>query len=250
MTPTDSKKEILGIYAVKSPYHEVEYYLQYIITTYYPSNNTYDIMTVEYKGTTAYQVEQNCTEACSQADWLIGINASQALSISAGYGVWSLGRVQTPTFAMICGRYLENKDFKPQTYFQLKLHTSKEATQFAAISTERYDTKQDADTILDRVRSAEYISVLNVETKQTNQEPPLLYDLTTLQKEANSRHGFSADKTLSVAQSLYEAKLISYPRTGSRYISNDVFAEMPALINQLSGYAPFGNYAKHYQVRL
>lgn len=183
-------------------------------------------------------------KARSQADWVVGMNASQALSISAASGVWSLGRVQTPTLAMICSRYLENKDFKPQTYFQIKLHTAKDATRFAAISTERYDIRQDADTILERIRSAESVSVLNVETKQANQEPPLLYDLTSLQKEANSRHSFSADKTLSVAQSLYEAKLISYPRTGSRYISDDVFAEIPALIAQLSVYAPFGSYAK------
>lgn len=183
-------------------------------------------------------------KARSQADWVVGINASQALSISAGHGVWSLGRVQTPTLAMICSRYLENKDFKPQTYFQVKLHTAKEATAFAALSTDRYDTKQNADTILERVRSAESVSVINVETKQGNQEPPLLYDLTTLQKEANSRHSFSADKTLSVAQSLYEAKFISYPRTGSRYISDDVFDEIPALIRQLSAHAAFGNYAK------
>lgn len=183
-------------------------------------------------------------KARSQADWVVGINASQALSISAGHGVWSLGRVQTPTLAMICSRYLENKDFKPQTYFQVKLHTAKDATQFAAISTERYNTKQEADDILNRVRSAESVNVISVEKKEANQEPPLLYDLTTLQKEANSRHSFSADKTLSVAQSLYEAKLISYPRTGSRYISDDVFAEIPTLIGQLSGYAPFGSYAK------
>ncbi|WP_129593946.1 type IA DNA topoisomerase [Seramator thermalis] len=183
-------------------------------------------------------------KARSQADWVVGINASQALSVSAGYGVWSLGRVQTPTLAMICNRYLENKEFKPQTYFQVKLHTAKDATQFAAISTERYNTKQDADTILERIRSSESVSVVNVETKQGSQEPPLLYDLTTLQKEANSRHSFSADKTLSVAQSLYEAKLISYPRTGSRYISDDVFAEIPTLIGQLSNHASFGNYAK------
>lgn len=183
-------------------------------------------------------------KARSQADWVVGINASQALSISAGHGVWSLGRVQTPTLAMICSRYLENKDFKPQTYFQIKLHTAKEATQFAILSTERYDTKQNADTILERVRSAESVSVINVETKQGNQEPPLLYDLTTLQKEANSRHSFSADKTLSIAQSLYEAKFISYPRTGSRYISDDVFDEIPALIRQLSTHAAFGNYVK------
>ena len=182
-------------------------------------------------------------KARSQADWVVGINASQALSISAGYGIWSLGRVQTPTLAMICSRYLENKDFKPQTYFQVKLHTAKEGTAFAALSTDRYDTKQNADTILERIRSSESVSVVNVETKQGNQEPPLLYDLTSLQKEANSRHCFSADKTLSVAQSLYEAKFISYPRTGSRYISDDIFAEIPALIRQLSAHAVFGNYA-------
>jgi DNA topoisomerase-3 len=183
-------------------------------------------------------------KARSQADWTVGLNASAALSIAAGSGVWSLGRVQTPTLAMICSRYFENKDFKPQTYFQVKLHTSKDATRFAAISTERYGTKKDADTILERVRSAESVSVVNIETKQVGQEPPLLHDLTTLQKEANSRHGFSADRTLSVAQSLYEAKLISYPRTGSRYISDDVFAEIPDLINQLSAHTSFGNYAK------
>ncbi|MFR4276450.1 MAG: DNA topoisomerase III [Bacteroides thetaiotaomicron] len=183
-------------------------------------------------------------DARAKADWTIGVNASRALSVSAGYGVWSLGRVQTPTLAMICSRYLENKEFKPQTYFQVKLHTAKDTTGFAAISTERYATKQDADTILERIRSSESVSVVNVETKQGSQEPPLLYDLTTLQKEANSRHSFSADKTLSVAQSLYEAKLISYPRTGSRYISDDVFAEIPSLIGQLSSHTSFGNYAK------
>lgn len=183
-------------------------------------------------------------KARSQADWLVGINASQALSISAGSGVWSLGRVQTPTLAMICSRYLENKEFKPQTYFQIKLHTAKESISFPAISTDRYDTRQDADKILARIRSAEYVSVSHVEKKQVSQEPPLLYDLTTMQKEANSRHGFSADKTLSIAQSLYEAKFISYPRTGSRYISEDVFADIPTLIAQLSTDSSFGSYAQ------
>lgn len=183
-------------------------------------------------------------KARSQADWLVGINASQALSISAGSGVWSLGRVQTPTLAMICSRYLENKEFKPQTYFQIRLHTAKESISFQAISTDRYDSRQDADKILARIRSAEYVSVSHVEKKQVSQEPPLLYDLTTLQKEANSRHGFSADKTLSIAQSLYEAKFISYPRTGSRYISDDVFADIPALIAQLSADSSFGSYAQ------
>ncbi|WCF98139.1 type IA DNA topoisomerase [Porphyromonas gingivalis] len=183
-------------------------------------------------------------KARSQADWLVGINASQALSINAGSGVWSLGRVQTPILAMICSRYLENKEFKPQTYFQIRFHTAKESISFPAISTDRYDSWQDADKILARIRSAEYVSVSHVEKMQVSQEPPLLYDLTTLQKEANSRHGFSADKTLSIAQSLYEAKFISYPRTGSRYISEDVFADIPALIAQLSADSSFGSYAQ------
>ncbi|KAA6299775.1 MAG: DNA topoisomerase 3, partial [Candidatus Ordinivivax streblomastigis] len=84
----------------------------------------------------------------------------------------------------------------------------------------------------------------SVEKKEVNQEPPLLYDLTTLQKEANSKHGFSADKTLSIAQKLYEAKLITYPRTGSRYISADVFDEIPELINRLAHHPRFGAYAQ------
>lgn len=184
------------------------------------------------------------SKARSEADWIIGINASQALSITAGRGVWSLGRVQTPTLAMICSRYLENKDFNPQTYYQLKVDTGKDKICFSAISKERYNSKTDAETILERLRSAESIRIVNVETKQAGQEPPLLYDLTTLQKEANSRHSFSADKTLFVAQSLYEAKLISYPRTGSRYISEDVFAEIPALVEGLYNHPTFGISAK------
>ena len=183
-------------------------------------------------------------KARSEADWIIGINASQALSITGGRGVWSLGRVQTPTLAMICSRYLENKDFNPQTYYQLKVDTGKDKICFSAISKERYNSKTDAETILERLRSAESIRIVNVETKQAGQEPPLLYDLTTLQKEANSRHSFSANKTLSVAQSLYEAKLISYPRTGSRYISEDVFAEIPALVEGLYNHPTFGISAK------
>ena len=76
-----------------------------------------------------------------EADWIVGINASQALAIAAGRGAWSLGRVQTPTLALVCGRYLENTSFTPQTYFRLKLHTAKDATAFAVLSTPKYDTK-------------------------------------------------------------------------------------------------------------
>lgn len=181
-------------------------------------------------------------KARSQADWLVGINSSQALSISAGYGVWSLGRVQTPTLAIICSRYLENKDFKPQTYFRLKLHTAKDATAFAVHSADKFVTRTIAEEVTAQVKAADAVQVMSVERKEVKQEPPLLYDLTTLQKEANSKHGFSADKTLKIAQALYEAKKISYPRTGSRYISQDVLEEVPHRIAMLRSHSDFRAY--------
>lgn len=181
-------------------------------------------------------------KARSTADWLVGINASQALSISAGYGVWSLGRVQTPTLAIICSRYLENKDFKRQIYFRLKLHTAKDAVAFPALSVDKFVTRTIAEEVTAQVKAAEAVNVTGVERKEVKQEPPLLYDLTTLQKEANSKHGFSADKTLTIAQALYEAKKISYPRTGSRYISEDVLEEIPHLIATLRSHPLFGAY--------
>jgi DNA topoisomerase-3 len=181
--------------------------------------------------------------ARSRADYVVGLNASQALSIAAGRGSWSLGRVQTPTLAMICRRYLENKDFKPQTYFKLKLYTAKDATVFAVLSTDKYDNRTAADEALQQVCTTGTIRVTGVEKKEVKQEPPLLYDLTALQKEANSKHGFSAEKTLNIAQALYEAKKISYPRTGSRYISADVLDEIPHLIASLKNHPRFGAYA-------
>jgi DNA topoisomerase-3 len=183
-------------------------------------------------------------KARSEADWLVGINASQALSIAAGSGVYSLGRVQTPTLAMICSRYLENKAFQAQTFFQLKLQTAKDTTAFTALSTEKFDSRALADEACNRVSSAGTVEVVGVERKEVNQEAPLLYDLTTLQKEANSRHGFSADRTLSIAQKLYEAKLTTYPRTGSRYIPADVMDGIPELIAKLKNYPRFAAYAE------
>jgi DNA topoisomerase-3 len=182
-------------------------------------------------------------KARSRADYVVGVNASQALSIAAGRGVWSLGRVQTPTLAMICSRYLENKDFKPQTYFKLKLHTDKDATAFAVLSSDKYDNRTAADETLQHVKAAGTVRVTGVEKKEVKQEPPLLYDLTALQKEANNRYGFSADKTLNIAQALYESKKISYPRTGSRHISADVLDEIPHLIASLKSHPRFGAYA-------
>ena len=179
----------------------------------------------------------------SEADWLIGINATQALSVAAGQGVFSLGRVQTPTLVMICSRYLENRNFVPAKFWQLKAATASGGINFTAQSTAKWEQQPEAIAALQRVKDAGQLTVKSVERKEANQEPPLLYDLTTLQKEANTKLNFSADKTLSIAQSLYEKKVMSYPRTGSRYISEDVFDEMPERVALLGQYPRFAGYA-------
>lgn len=169
-------------------------------------------------------------KARSQADWLVGINATQAVSIAAKHSTYSIGRVQTPTLCMIATRYLENHSFKSQPFWQLNL-IAKGGVKLT--SQQKWDDKTEAQSLYDTLLSTTEAVVKSIDAKENIQEPPLLYDLTTLQKEANTRHGFSADKTLSIAQRLYEAKLITYPRTGSRYLSDDVFEQLPSMFPNL-----------------
>ena len=171
-------------------------------------------------------------KARSEADWLVGINASRALSI-ARKGGYSLGRVQTPTLAMVCRRYIENRDFSSVSYWKLSVLTEKEGLSLKAVGCKDYENEALAQTALAALRSQSQLTVESVARKVAGTPPPLLYDLTALQKETNRRHGFSADKTLSIAQSLYEKKITTYPRTGSRYISEDVFEEVPALLRKI-----------------
>ena len=171
-------------------------------------------------------------KARSEADWLVGINASRALSI-ARKGGYSLGRVQTPTLAMVCRRYIENHDFSSVPYWKLSALLKKEGISLKAVGCKDYENEASAQTALAALRSQSQLKVESVARKVGHTSPPLLYDLTALQKDANRRHGFSADKTLSIAQSLYEKKITTYPRTGSRYISEDVFEEVPALLHKI-----------------
>ncbi|WP_449022206.1 DNA topoisomerase III, partial [Prevotella jejuni] len=171
-------------------------------------------------------------KARSEADWLVGINASRALSI-ARRGGYSLGRVQTPILAMVCRRYIENRDFSSVPYWKLSALIEKEGVSLKTVGKEDYESEALAQTVLATLRSQSRLKVESVARKVTHTSPPLLYDLTALQKEANRRHGFSADKTLSIAQSLYEKKITTYPRTGSRYISEDIFEEVPALLRKI-----------------
>ena len=171
-------------------------------------------------------------KARSEADWLVGINASRALSI-ARKGGYSLGRVQTPTLAMVCRRYIENRDFSSVPYWKLSVLTEKEDLSLKTVGCKDYESEASAQTALAALRSQSQLTVETVVRKVAGTPPPLLYDLTALQKDANRHHGFSADKTLSIAQSLYEKKITTYPRTGSRYISEDVFEEVPVLLRKI-----------------
>ena len=184
------------------------------------------------KSGSCYDNLYHSAKARSEADWLVGINASRALSI-ARKGGYSLGRVQTPTLAMVCRRYIENRDFSSVPYWKLSALMEKEGVSLKAIGITDYKSEASAQTALATLRSQSQLKVESVARKVTHTSPPLLYDLTALQKEANRRQGFSADKTLSIAQSLYEKKITTYPRTGSRYISEDVFEEVPVLLRKI-----------------
>ncbi|WP_073404940.1 DNA topoisomerase 3 [Mucilaginibacter sp. OK098] len=189
-----------------------------------------------------YDTLFNSAHCRSQSDWLVGMNATQALSLSSGTrSVLSLGRVQTPTLAMICSRYLENKNFVPEPFYQVSIMVDKEGQVFKAISEEKYKTKEAAQQIVDQVLPTG--NILSVEAKPRKEPPPLLHDLSSLQQEANKKKGFTADQTLTLLQSLYESKLVTYPRTGSRYIGDDVFAGVPQLIDKFKDHPEFGKQA-------
>lgn len=176
-------------------------------------------------------------KARAEADWLVGINASRALSI-VRRGRYSLGRVQTPTLAMVCRRYIENRDFSSVPYWKLSAITEKEGVSMKAVCETAFDNATNAQSSLATLKGIGLLTVESVARKVGHTAPPLLYDLTTLQKEANKRHGFSADKTLSIAQSLYEKKITTYPRTGSRFISEDILEEIPALLRKIGKVLP------------
>ena len=192
----------------------------------------------------AYDNLYYAARARSEADWLVGINATQAISIAAGRGTYSLGRVQTPTLCMVCSRFLEHKKFEPQPFWQLSLAVREGDESFRFSSADRWFDKTEATALYEKLKQAPYATVETVVRKETKQEPPLLYDLTTLQKEANSRYGYTAEQTLSLAQKLYEKAYITYPRTGSRHIPEDVFAEIPALIAFLHDHPVWGVHAR------
>ena len=195
----------------------------------------------ELKDGHEYDSLYHAAKARSEADWLVGINGTQALTVAAGRGTYSVGRVQTPTLAMVCKRFWENKRFTPepvhQLHFTVPSVSASEVVKFASV--EKWRDKEEAATLYNKVKAQMCATVVKTEKKEKVENPPLLYDLTTLQKEANTKHGFTAEQTLDLVQKLYEAKLVTYPRTSSRYIPEDVFDEVPALFDRLAGHSSF-----------
>lgn len=175
--------------------------------------------------------------ARSEADWLVGFNASRALRIASGFkGNLSLGRVQTPVLCMICDRFKANRDFVPTPFWQVGATVTKDGTAVPVLSVNRYPAEANADALRDAVNATGAFLVKDVDKKDVTSRPPLLHDLTSLQRIANSKYGMTADDTLRAAQSLYEKKYMSYPRTGSRYVPEDVFKTIPSLIRKVASY--------------
>ena len=194
------------------------------------------------KDSKKYDNLYHAAKARSEADWLVGINGTQALTIAAGRGTYSVGRVQTPTLGMVCERYWENKRFESKPFWQVHFGVvdADNGNILKFTSTSRWTDKATATDIYNKVKDAGSALITKVSTKRKVEKAPLLYDLTTLQKEANSQHSFTAEHTLSIAQKLYEAKFITYPRTSSRYISDDVFATAPNLFKNLENHSEYG----------
>lgn len=188
-----------------------------------------------------YQPLFDSARSRSEADWLIGINATRAYSIKLGRGngVMSVGRVQTPVLKMIVDRYKENIHFVPKDYFELQADIQHAKGDFKGIyfdekKNSRFDEKEKALEIQKTIEANPEGVIEKVSKKKKSEAPPLLYDLTSLQKDAYRQFKFPAEKTLSLLQSLYERhKVLSYPRTSSRYLSKDLEKKLPSRLAQL-----------------
>lgn len=168
--------------------------------------------------------------ARSEGDWVLGMNATRLYSLKYGNRqVLSIGRVQTPTLAMIVERDKEIEAFKPQPYWVL---TTKYRSVLFSCTKGRLDTEAEGRRLLDMVKRSS-LTIKDVQQKKCSEQPPQLYDLTALQVDCNRKYGFSADLTLKNIQSLYEKKLTTYPRVDTKYLTDDIYAKCPDIIQNL-----------------
>lgn len=172
----------------------------------------------------------------SQADWIVGMNGTRYFTVRFGESglLWSVGRVQTPVLAMIVRRDDQICTFRPEPFWEL---TTMYREAFFRFAGDRFSDEAAAQKVLDQV-TGQPLGITKIEKRRERSQPPQLYDLTELQRDMNRRFGLSAAVTLQAAQALYEAKLITYPRTDSRYLSKDMQGEVPQILEQLRKLRP------------
>ena len=165
-------------------------------------------------------------------DWILGMNATRLYTLKYGQNrqVLSIGRVQTPTLALIVNRQKEIDNFKPEPYWVLA--TIYRDTQFTATKG-KFTSKEEGEKAFETIAGKPFC-VTSVQKKKGNEAPPHLYDLTSLQVECNKKFGYSAEMTLNTVQSLYEKKVTTYPRVDTQYLSDDIYPKCPNILNGLS----------------
>ena len=170
-------------------------------------------------------------------DWVLGMNATRLYTLKYGQNkqVLSIGRVQTPTLALIVKRQLEIENFKPEPYWELK--TVYRETTFSSTKG-KFTSKEEGEKFLETVRNAPF-TVTDVSAKKGTEAPPRLFDLTSLQVECNKKFGFSADITLQLIQSLYEKKVATYPRVDTTFLSDDIYPKCPGILAGLKSYEAY-----------
>ena len=170
-------------------------------------------------------------------DWLLGMNATRLYTLKYGQNrqVLSIGRVQTPTLALIVKRQQEIENFKPEPYWELK--TVYRETTFNSTKG-KFSSKEEGEKFLETVRNSDF-TVTDVSAKKGTEAPPRLFDLTSLQVECNKKFSYSADMTLQLIQSLYEKKVATYPRVDTTFLSDDIYPKCPNILAGLKDYAGF-----------
>ena len=177
------------------------------------------------KPSTEYDALYNVALCRERADWMVGINASRLFSCLYGQPL-AVGRVMTPVLAMTVVREAAIAAFTPEKFYTVALTLADGGT----ASSKRFAQKADAELLLSKCRKEGRVTVQKMERKEKSESPPQLYDLTALQRDANRLLGFTAQQTLDYAQSLYEKRLITYPRTDSRFLTEDMAASLPGLV--------------------
>lgn len=169
-------------------------------------------------------------------DWLLGMNATRLYTLKYGQNrqVLSIGRVQTPTLALIVNRQLEIEHFVPQPYWELK--TVYRDTTFS-VTKGRFQSEEEGQDFLQKIEGFPF-TVTDVITKQGKEAPPRLFDLTSLQVECNKKYSYSAENTLKIIQSLYEKKVTTYPRVDTTFLSDDIYPKVPGILAALVDYQP------------